>query len=253
MTVDRVVKAVISRSIGTPIDSGLERGIPPDIWVDPAVDDKRIMNGANVQTLQKIEGSLVDFTRITAGEQPLYTAGAINNLGVIESQSVERQLRSVNTVSSSQISFVAQFVWRRTLDLGGYIFTTGFTDLNAYILDFTGGKFRCRSFRVGVGFIGEFSSASSFPALNVAAVVTVVYDAPNNLLTLRINGIHEGSTSTVLTISTTEYNIILLNHWGVANFSITGQQMGAFMSNWGILPSLEQIKTRERYLMNRYL
>lgn len=253
MAIDIAVDRCIESAVSGAIKAEAAAAIPLDIWVDPAVDPKRIQDNGNVQTLQKIEGTLADFTEADSGERPLYVSNGINGLGAIESQDADRRLGSNNVVSSSQISFVIQFGWMRTADNPGYIFSTGFSGGDAYVLAFdeTIDKFLSRSFESGVGFIGSFNSANTF-AVDAPVAVTLIYDAPNTSIVLRVNGIQEGSTSTVVTASTTAYNIILLNHWGTSSLGSIGQRIGAFMSNWGTLPSLDQIKARERYLMNRY-
>jgi hypothetical protein len=256
MAIEQALTGAVSRAI-TPAIAGVGADVvvPPDLWVDPAIDAKRVMNGGNVVTMQKLAGTLADPTQATPAEQPLYVANGINGLGAIESQDALRELNSLNVLASPNISFVAQFGWMRTAANNNYVFSMSFKDGAvdlSYVLDFQSGKFRSRSWSSSVGFFGQFFSANTF-GTSVPLVVTVIYDAPGSSVILRVNGTQEGSTSSVHLNATTIYNIHLLNHWGVATLSLIGQRMGAFMANVATLPSMRQILIREQYLINRYI
>lgn len=255
MAIEQALTGAVSRAI-TPAIAGVGADVivPPDLWVDPAIDAKRVMNGGNVVTLQKLAGTLADPTQATPAEQPLYVANGINGLGAIESQDALRELNSLNVLASPNISFVAQFAWMRTAANNNYVFTMSFDagGTLSYVLDFQSGKFRSRSWSSGASFFGAFFSANTF-GTSVPLVITVIYDAPGSSIILRVNGTQEGSTSSVHAVAATAYNVHLLNHWGTATIGLITQRMGAFMANVVTLPSMRQILIREQYLINRYV
>lgn len=229
-------------------------GSPPELFVNFGDDDRRVVIGDPPKITQMGNRS-VGFLNLTQGassEQPEYEANGINGLGSVESQDADRSLESLNTVGSAQVSFVAQFVWRQTLANTGYVFSIGLTP-HAYVLAFddTIDKFLSRSWNSVSGFIGAFYSTNTF-GLNIPLVVTLIYDSPNIAVTLRVNGIQEGSVLSGLIDTTSTYNVHLLNHWGSAYLGLPGQQIGSFFFDWGSLPNLARIERRERYLANLY-
>lgn len=231
-------------------------GKTPDVWANPNDNNKRTMNGANVQGLGNKSIGLSDFVELTASRQPLYQSNGINGLGAIESRDSFSRLKSDNSVASSSPVYTATFGWMHTIDPTppGYIFTVAFTSSHVYILAFDDvtERFLSRSWTSGLGFFGAFYSSNSF-SRNIPVIVTVIYDSPNSQTILRVNGSQEGSTSSVISAACTDYDINLLAHWtDGAYLSMPGQRFGEFMANAGSLPTIEQIRRRERYLANYY-
>jgi hypothetical protein len=258
MTIDPIIDNAVSRPMRLPVDSGFERAIAPDIWVDPAVDGKRIMDGPNIQTLQKLQpGTLADFTQGTPSARPFYEANGINGFGSVEITGSSQVLKSSNAAPSSQISFTAQFGFEYTNAApgGDYVFSMTFEPTTQYLFTFNAVSktFWCRPWRQFVGNVGDFVSTGTLE-INTPVVLTIIYDVPNQIHALRINGVQDGFSSTVITNFRSGNDIFMLKHVDpVAVPSAIGFRMGAFIYNRNVLPSLNQIKARENYLMNRYL
>jgi hypothetical protein len=245
-----------SNSGFTPADPFLS-GPSPDLYIDPQVEEGRVLSGDNIVELSNLSvgGSFNPLTQGTEALQPEFEPNGINGLASIarvDSPSIEH-LISFNTIPSSQMNFFLQFVWRYTGTLsgtGGYSVILTFNDLNTvqYIMkqDVATGKLESRPYVEGEGYLGWIQSISSLTQ-NQPYVIEVRYDQLADLHTLTIDGVLEGSIDVRIPY-TINRNKIYTAH-PVA--SGPASEISAFSFHRQI-PDNSVIEERRRYLSQKY-
>lgn len=257
MAIEQALTGAVSSAINPAIAGAAgESPLPPDLWVDPAIDSKRVMNGGNVVTLQKLAGTLADPTQATPAKQPFYRASVIKGLGVMEQIDTARNLESLNpSANNANISFVAQFCFRYTASVPARSYVLSFnwhtsTPQLQYLFTLeTDGTLLLRPLD-GAAIVGSVNS--SVIPVNTPVIITIIYDVQNSLHALYVNGSPDGSSSSVISRAALKFDAYFLNLLGLSA-SNPGLQLGAFMMNIYTLPSANQIKARENYLMSRYI
>lgn len=236
----------------------LAAGGIPQVWVDADDDNKRIMNGSDISELKnKSAGTLNNFQQATQALQPLYSISGINGKGCIESVNTDADdvLLSTTTLSGSK-NILLQLVFKPVAlsvlpasTLCYVVFSGGAELLYIVVTVISPGVNKIRSKIYNGSTDVDVISAVNPIVFGDVYLITVIYDIDNNQHILRINGVQQGTTTTSLSGSYSDIKLSL------PNADIPPRAMssltGAFLYQ-NIIPSIEVIKMRERYLANRY-
>ena len=231
-------------------------GINPDLWTDADDEDRRTISiGDQISNLRNKWVGFNDFSQASAPLQPEYESNGINGLGSvakIDSPSLEK-LNSLNLIASAPPNFFLQFVWRYTGTLAGtdgYIFTIIFSGGGTvqYLLtiNIVTQQIWSRPWWQPVGTVGGITSSLTLNQ-NQAYIIEILYDQTSSLHSLTLNGIFQGSSSTMITTIIDRFHIYT-NH---PTLSAPQSQEGTLFFNQTI-PSALQIQRNRRYLANRY-
>lgn len=227
----------------------------PDLFIDPAEDDRRTIVAGAETTIEELGNKTLGFANLEQpliDDQPRYQPNGINSRGCIESvdSPSDERLYSINDVSVAPTNFFLQLVWRYTADPGHYIINCAFNDSNSiqYLLSMGGdGILLSRPYyQYGGGSVGIIYSSLNLTQ-NQAYIIEVSYDQANSLHSLTINGLFQGSSSDMITLSVNRFKI-----WTVhAAIPTPPMQCGIILIQREI-PSALSIEKRRRYLANYY-
>lgn len=230
-------------------------GINPVLWTDIDDADRRTVVGDQISNSRNKWTGFNDFSQASGSLQPEYQPIGINGKGVaekVDSPSLEK-LNSFNLTGSSQINFFLQFVWRYTGTLtgtAGYIFIIAFTAGSTvqYLLtiDIVTRQIFSRPWRQFVGGVGAILSPLALNQ-NQAYIIEILYDQISSLHSLTIDGVFQGSSSSLIVDFIDRFNMTT-NHTVI---SAPQSQRGALFFSRTI-PSALQIQRNRRYLANRY-
>lgn len=230
-------------------------GEVPELFMD-ANDDNRVSTRSDPPNLlitslrNKSTGSLNNFFQPALDKQPRLQANGINGLGSIESRDTDDVLESVNTVSAAPVNFYLQFVWRMTAVPPStiYAMSMNFGGGFQYFLVRTPatGKMQSRPFLgSSVGIIESIAAINA----DTTYIFTVIYDQPNSLHKFTINGVVQGTSSSLVSNNYSDRNNFLMNHVSVP---ISGASLGGTFLFHRRIPTDLTIARRTRYLANRY-
>lgn len=234
-------------------------GFVPDLFADPAEDDRRTVIGSPVSKITDLGNKSVGFAGLTQSFTdywPVYQPNGINGLGCMEyvRDATDEKLISFNDIATARPNFFMQFVWRYTGDLfagSNYIMSIVFnaTGTVQYLMSLSGvtGLLLSRPWRQFTGSVGLIFSTLVL-VLNQPYIIEVSYDQSNSLHSFTINGILQGTSAIMLPDFTDKFNITT-NHPSAA--AGTKSQYAAMLFQ-NEIPSAFSIEKRRRYLANRY-
>lgn len=229
-------------------------GMNPDLWTSANDADRRSLSGNQFTNLRNKWTGFNDFSQASGPLQPEFEPSGINGLGCVarvDSPSFE-YLESLNIVGSTQVNFFLQFVWRYTGTLAG-------TDGYVLIMEFkspatvqylmtvapANGKLSSRPWRQFTGTVGGILSNTVLNQ-NQAYIIEILYDQSANLHSVKIDGVLEGTSNTLLGDTIDRYNIYT-NHTVLSG--PPSEESDFFFQR--SIPSELTIKTNRRYLANR--
>jgi len=231
-------------------------GFVADSWDDANDLDRLTLVGDQISVSGNKAIAFNDFSQAADLLQPEYQPLGINGKGVIEkvdSPSLER-LSSLNLIAPSTPNFFLQFAWRYTGTLtgtNGYLFSIVFNASGTvqYLLTINTVTKQIFS-RPWRQFTGTVGGVTSSLVLNQDQpyIIEIMYDQANSLHSLTIDGVFQGSSSTMLPNVIDRFEMIT-NHW--TTLTAPQSQRGTLFGNRAV-PSYLRIKNNRRYLANRY-
>lgn len=230
-------------------------GEVPELFMD-ANDGNRVSTRSDPPDLlitglrNKSTGSLNDFSQPELDNQPRLQANGINGLGSIESRDTDDVLESVNTVSAAPVNFYLQFVWRMTAVPPStiYVMSMNFGGGFQYFLARSSINFKMQSRPFLGASVGLIESLNVINA-NTTYIFTVIYDQANSLHKFAINGVVQGTSSSLVSNNYSDRNNFLMNH---VSTPISGASLGGTFLFHRRIPTDLTIARRTRYLANRY-
>lgn len=233
-------------------------GFVPDLFADPAEDDRRTVIGEPPK-ITELGNKSIGFANLTQSltlDQPVYQPSGINNLGCIEyvNDLTTEKLVSFNNIAAGAPNFFMQFVWRYTDTISAgsnymmsiVLNTTG-TIQYLMLLEGATGLLLSRPWRQFTGTIGGIYSTFVL-VQNQPYIIEVLYDRDNLLHSLTINGSLQGTSASMITDSVNKMNIATNHPSGP--FGLKSQYAPILIQNQ--IPSPFSIERRRRYLANRY-
>lgn len=233
-----------------PLGSG---GTIPRLFTDPGDDSARIQNGNNISELEnKSIAGYSSYIQTEVGRQMKYQVSGINGAGSMEPNDASDSITSYNTLSSAPANFVFIFAWMltstppSTIYVSRLFFASNFYWLFARVPSTQ--KIQSRPF-YNSGSVGILASTSNI-LVGVKYLFTVIYDQTAGVHKLRINGVTEATTTTMVGGSFASRILTLMN--ANPTSSISGPSWGGVPLLYTEIPPFYQIQQAERALANKY-
>ena len=248
-----------------PTPHPMTKGQIPDLWIDPDYDDKRTV-ATGISELRNNVLLLDDCVQTVLNVQPLYNASGINGLGAIEAETTSPNKRITSSNPATGFPFSTRVIFVQcVVDISALPGGNG--DVTLIALVSSGGRSSaCRIINDGGGLQGHvlcrhFNGAAIVDTISSDSPVTLgggnafiftwIYDVGvTQGQKMRINGVEQTITSNATLVGVPSVlNITLMNAGSMA------QACSGLMGYFGytnVVPPIEIIEWRERFLANRY-
>jgi len=236
-------------------------GSMPEVVLDADTDDRRFINESVPGNISMIENESISdlsaFSESSDSRQLRYNATGISGRGVaqaVDSYPSAERLVSYNSGGFPPLNFFLQFVYTITAGVGSVSHIMGiyltFSSSKRYFLTLDSAeRITSRGYIFPTGSVGLITSSTRLTT-NIPYIIEILYQQSPPLHQMKINGVIEGSTNSVMSGAHTNFDVVYMNAADLASRGPRAKS-GRWMFSRTI-PDQGAIKHRRRGLAIRY-